>query len=96
MKRLHPSLTPEFLFDCLFAILTVAATTVPLVLIGRTILGEAVIALLYLIPVGWSARVGGRRPASARLWQQPLPLTSSLSPHSTRLRLETWRGGWSW
>jgi K+-sensing histidine kinase KdpD len=62
MKRLRLSLTPDLFFDCLFAILTVAATTVPLVFIGRTILGEAVIALLYLIPVGWSAARWGQTP----------------------------------
>ena len=31
-------------------------------LIGRSILGEAVIALLYLIPVGWSAARWGQTP----------------------------------
>jgi K+-sensing histidine kinase KdpD len=62
MKRLRSSLTPDLFFDCLFSVLTVAATTVPLVLIGRSTLGEAVIALLYLIPVGWSAARWGQMP----------------------------------
>jgi two-component system sensor histidine kinase KdpD len=42
------------------AVLTVAATTLVLLLIGRPILGEAVIALLYLVPVGWSASRWGQ------------------------------------
>jgi K+-sensing histidine kinase KdpD len=62
MKRLHSSLTPDLFFNCLFAILTVAAITVPLVFIGRATLGEAVIALLYLIPVGWSTARWGQTP----------------------------------
>jgi two-component system sensor histidine kinase KdpD len=42
------------------AVLLVAATTVVLLLIGRPRLGEAVIALLYLVPVGWSASRWGQ------------------------------------
>jgi two-component system sensor histidine kinase KdpD len=42
------------------AVLSVAATTVVLLLIGRRVLGEAVIALLYLVPVGWSASRWGQ------------------------------------
>jgi K+-sensing histidine kinase KdpD len=41
-------------------LLTVAGTTVVLLLIGRATLGEAVIALLYLVPVGWSASRWGQ------------------------------------
>ena len=62
MKRIRPSLTPDLIFNCLFAILTVAATTALMVLIGREVLGEAVIALLFLIPVGWSATRWGQAP----------------------------------
>ena len=62
MKKLRSSLTPDLFFHCLFSVMTVAATTVPLVLIGRSVLGEAVIALLYLIPVGWSAARWGQVP----------------------------------
>ena len=39
-----------------------AVTTIPLFLIGRAILGEAVIALLYLVPVVWSANRWGQLP----------------------------------
>jgi two-component system sensor histidine kinase KdpD len=59
MKRL---LTPELISNCLLAILTIVVTTIPLKLIGRDTLGEAVIALLYLIPVGWSAARWGQAP----------------------------------
>ena len=62
MKRMRPSLTPNLIFNCLFAILTVAASTALMVLIGREVLGEAVIALLFLVPVGWSAARWGQTP----------------------------------
>jgi K+-sensing histidine kinase KdpD len=47
------------------AVVTVAASTVPLVLIGRAALGEGVIALLYLVPVTWSASRWGLVPGMA-------------------------------
>jgi len=62
MKKIHLSFSPELLSKCLLAVLAVAATTVPLVLIGRDTLGEAVIALLYLVPVGWIASQWGQVP----------------------------------
>jgi two-component system sensor histidine kinase KdpD len=46
----------------LLAVLTVAVTTIPLFIIGRNTLGEAVIALLYLVPVAWSANRWGQLP----------------------------------
>jgi hypothetical protein len=55
MKNIHLSITAELLVQCAKAVLAVAITTIPLVLVGRDTLGEAVIALLYLVPVGWSA-----------------------------------------
>jgi K+-sensing histidine kinase KdpD len=45
----------KFLKSSLLAVLTVIVATIPLYLIGRDTLGEAVIALLYLVPVVWSA-----------------------------------------
>ncbi|MGB7539017.1 MAG: DUF4118 domain-containing protein [Anaerolineales bacterium] len=48
--------------DSLSAVLLVGITTVPLALIGRQTLGEAVIALLYLVPVAWSASRWGLGP----------------------------------
>jgi K+-sensing histidine kinase KdpD len=48
--------------NSLLAVLTVAITTIPLFLIGRDTLGEGVIALLYLVPVTWSANRWGQLP----------------------------------
>jgi K+-sensing histidine kinase KdpD len=50
------------LVHSLLATLLVVATTVPLWLLGRETLGEAVIALVYLLPVSWSAYRWGRVP----------------------------------
>jgi K+-sensing histidine kinase KdpD len=62
MKRNRLSFTPKLLTNSLLAVLIVAATTIPLFLIGRDTLGEAVIALLYLVPVAWSANKWGQLP----------------------------------
>jgi len=62
MKRNRFSFTPKLLTNSLLAVLTVAATTIPLFLIGRDTLGEAVVALLYLVPVAWSANKWGQLP----------------------------------
>ncbi len=60
MKKILQSITPDLYFHCVFAVVTVAVTTIPLKLIGRDTLGEAVIALLYLVPVGWSTTRWGQ------------------------------------
>jgi two-component system sensor histidine kinase KdpD len=60
MKKIR--LSSDLIGKCLLAVLAVAVTTVPLALIGRDTLGEAVIALLYLVPVGWSAARWGQGP----------------------------------
>jgi K+-sensing histidine kinase KdpD len=62
VKNIRLSITAELLSQCALAVLTVAATTVVLWLIGRDVLGEAVIALLYLVPIGWSASRWGQGP----------------------------------
>jgi len=62
MKKIHISITPQLLVNCLLAMFSVAATTVILFFIGRDTLGEAVIALLYLVPVAWSANRWGKWP----------------------------------
>ncbi len=62
MNRNRFSFTPKLLANSLLAVLTVAVTTIPLFLIGRDTLGEAVIALLYLVPVAWSANKWGQLP----------------------------------
>ncbi len=62
MKRIPFSFSLEMLSQSVLAALSVAATTAVLWLIGRATLGEAVIALLYLVPVGWSASRWGQGP----------------------------------
>ena len=60
MNRNHLSFSSTIYFNCLFALLSVVILTIPLLFIGRDTLGEAVIALLYLVPVGWSAARWGQ------------------------------------
>jgi K+-sensing histidine kinase KdpD len=62
MKQNRFSSGSKFLIPSLLAVLTVTITTIPLFLIGQNTLGEAVIALLYLVPVVWSANRWGRLP----------------------------------
>jgi len=62
MKKNLFSFRSKYIIDSLLAVLTVAVTTVPLFLIGRDVLGEAVIALVYLVPVTWSAYRWGQLP----------------------------------
>jgi K+-sensing histidine kinase KdpD len=58
MKKIK--LTPNMLANGLRGMLTVLAITIPMWLIGRDVLGEAVIALLYLAPIAWSASKWGQ------------------------------------
>ena len=60
MNRTHLSFSSTIYFNSLFAFLSVVVLTIPLLFIGRDTLGEAVIALLYLVPVGWSAAQWGQ------------------------------------
>jgi two-component system sensor histidine kinase KdpD len=60
MKRNRIAFSSETYINCLLAFLSVAVVTIPLMLIGRDTLGEAVIALLYMVPVGWSAARWGQ------------------------------------
>jgi K+-sensing histidine kinase KdpD len=62
MKKLHIPLSTRLITNCLLAVLLVLATTIPLWLIGRDTLGEAVIALIYLLPIAWSAYRLGQLP----------------------------------
>ena len=48
------------LFNGLKGMLSVLALTLPMLLIGREVLGEAVIGFLYLVPIAWSATKWGR------------------------------------
>ena len=53
-------LTPDLFTNGLRGLLTVAAITIPMWLIGRDVLGEAVIGLLYLAPIAWSVSKWGQ------------------------------------
>ena len=53
-------LTPNTLTNGLKGMLSVLALTIPMWLIGRDVLGEAVISLLYLAPIAWSASKWGQ------------------------------------
>ena len=58
MKKIK--LTPNLLTNGLRGMLIVIAITIPMWLIGRNVLGEAVISLLYLAPIAWSANRWGQ------------------------------------
>ncbi len=58
MKKLHFS--PKLISESVLAVLLIFATTAVMLVIGRNTLGEAVIALLYLVPIAWSANRWGQ------------------------------------
>jgi K+-sensing histidine kinase KdpD len=60
MKKFNFSASLQIFKDCLYGALTAAALTILMILIGRPILGEAVIALLYLVPIGYSTTRWGQ------------------------------------
>jgi len=60
MKKNRFSSSAKLFKNSFYAIVTVAATTILLLLIGPDKLGEAVIALLYMVPVVWSAARWGQ------------------------------------
>jgi K+-sensing histidine kinase KdpD len=62
MKTNRFTFTPKLIVHSLQAVLTVSVTTVLMMLFGRNILGEAVIAMLYLLSVAWSANKWGQLP----------------------------------
>ncbi len=62
MQKNRFSSFSQLLINSFTAGLAVGVITVPLALIGRQTLGEAVIALLYLLPVAWSASRWGMGP----------------------------------
>jgi K+-sensing histidine kinase KdpD len=64
MKRIRWPVSPEMISNCLLAVLTVAIATLILAPIGRDTLGEAVVALLYLVPVAWSSARWGLVPGA--------------------------------
>jgi two-component system sensor histidine kinase KdpD len=60
MKKLNITISPEILQSCLLGVISVAALTAVMALIGRPTLGEAVIALLYLLPISFSTTRWGQ------------------------------------
>jgi len=93
MKRAMFRITPRLLEETLKAVLTIALTTLPLVLIGRASLGEAVIALLYLVPVTWSASRWGLGPGMSAALSAALCFDFFFTPPYYTLvmdRLEDW------
>ena len=62
MKKSRFTFTPKLYENSVYAVLTVVVTTVLLLLIGRDLLGEAVVALLFMLPVAWSAARWGQGP----------------------------------
>ena len=65
MKKTRFAYTPTLYIHAFYAALMVVATTGVLLLAGRNILGEAVIALMYLVPVTWSAARWGQSSGMA-------------------------------
>jgi len=59
-KRLE--LSTQLMEGTVLAVGAVFATTALFLLIGRDVLGEGVIALLYLVPIGWSTTRWGQLP----------------------------------
>jgi two-component system sensor histidine kinase KdpD len=60
MKKWHSNLTMQMIEGTVLAIGLVLATTVLFLLIGRSVLGEGVVALLYLVPIAWSTTRWGQ------------------------------------
>jgi K+-sensing histidine kinase KdpD len=60
MKKIK--LAPELFIRGAKSMLLVLALTLPMWLIGRNVLGEAVISLLYLAPIAWCASKWGQVP----------------------------------
>jgi two-component system sensor histidine kinase KdpD len=93
MKKTGSPSFRKLIANSLLAGLTVAATTVPLALIGRDTLGEAVIALLYLLPVAWSAYQWGQLPGISAALTAALAFDFLFIPPFytfTVARLESW------
>jgi len=60
MNKYHLNLSARMIEGSAIAVGLVLATTAVFLLIGRNVLGEGVIALLYLVPIGWSTTRWGQ------------------------------------
>ncbi len=64
MDKKHLELSFQLIEGCALAVGVVWIATGLFLLIGRSVLGEAVIALLYLVPIGWSTTRWGQLPGT--------------------------------
>ncbi len=64
MKLPKLTFTLEMFEKCVQAVASVLVATVIMFLIGRDTLGEAVIALVYLVPISWSTTRWGQGPGA--------------------------------
>jgi K+-sensing histidine kinase KdpD len=62
LKKIQSNFTIEMVANCIWSLLAVGIVTAILWVIGRPVLGEAVIALLYLLPIGWATARWGQAP----------------------------------
>ncbi len=62
MKKNSLSFSSEMIFRSVASVLATAAATLILFLVGRDVLGETVIALLYILVVGWITASWGQWP----------------------------------
>ena len=62
MKKPGLSFSPEMMIPTALSVLATAATTLILFLVGRAALGETVIALLYILVIGWITASWGQGP----------------------------------
>jgi K+-sensing histidine kinase KdpD len=60
MRKLHLNLSMKMIAGCAIAVGLVLGLTTLFLVIGRNVLGEGVIALLYLVPIGWSTTRWGQ------------------------------------
>ena len=64
MSKWHLNLSVQLIEGSALAVGVVLMTTGLFLLIGRNVLGEGVIALLYLVPIGWSTTRWGQLPGT--------------------------------
>jgi two-component system sensor histidine kinase KdpD len=60
VSKLHLNLSMKMIEGSAIAVGLVLATTALFLLIGRNVLGEGVVALLYLVPIAWSTTRWGQ------------------------------------
>ena len=65
-------------------------------LIGRDVLGEAVIGMLYLAPIAWCANKWGQAAGMSAALSAALCLISCSFRLSIPLPLAVWKAGWYW